>query len=575
MSRPAVTTLARSARSAGEIATELRREFETGMAERFGTQPMQDPVLATLFHAIAAQVARVYDEAEHVFPEAVLDDLVAGLGMPGRSAEPAQVVVGFTDVQERELLSPQVTLYGFGRTGESIPFTPDVPIQLSPTELAFAAVCEGGRVQVIPGARLADGGPLIPPVSAPLAGASPAPMLLLAFRTDALHLSGLSVFVDVHPADGPVAEGLRRSPWQLFGDHGRVRQDAVLRPAPSRGGVRRLEWPGSAQRATATELDRHLSLSTGIYGGQIWTFPEIPAGHRARCSPPAILALLLPQLLPAGCEDALSAPLAWVQVPLPAEAVGAAEAIQRVVVNCVTASNLEVFSERVLFDRTGTVVQVQPEGMRDRHVVDVLSVTGEHGERYLDERDGSSALLSHGRYRERGGRVELRPARGPGGRHDAFAVLRLLYCDGERANALQPGDLRRIGGSLANVTAQVCNLTVSRGGSAPPGYGSAKVRFAELLRTRERIVTAEDVDVVSRAFEPRVVGTRTQSRVILEGGAPLRVEEVTVEVRGSDFADPGAELVRLAERLEDHLRRRAVLGQEIRVRVRDLGRPRR
>jgi hypothetical protein len=242
--------------------------------------------------------------------------------------------------------------------------------------------------------------------------------------------------------------------------------------------------------------------------------------------------------------------------------------VQRIAVNCVPASNVEVFSEQVAFARMGTVVRFAPEGSRERHVVGVRSVIGESGARYVEESDVRSSL-AHGRYRARGDHFELRPARAQSGRFDAYAMVRLLYTDGERANGLRDGDLRRIDAALANVTAQVSNLTLSRGGSGPPGYPAAKVRFAELLRTRERVVTAADIDIACRVFEPRVLAVRVDSGTEVRDGVPQRVETVSVTVRRADFADPGAELPRLREQLEADLQGRAVLGQHIRVSLED------
>ena len=102
------------------------------------------------------------------------------------------------------------------------------------------------------------------------------------------------------------------------------------------------------------------------------------------------------------------------------------------------------------------------------------------------------------------------------------------------------------------------------------------MRFAELLRTRERVVTPADVDVVARAFEPRVAGADVRAVVeVGDAGAPQRVERVTVRVRAADFADPGAELPALADALERHLAARAPLGTVIRVDVRPTDRERR
>ncbi len=562
------TTLGTAARTAADIAGEMRREFGTAMADRFGTQPQQDPVLATLFHALAVQIAQVYAEAEYSFPAAVFDDLVSGLGMPPRVAQPAQVVAGFTDIQQREPLPAETTLIGYNRTGEAIPFTPDVTIQLAPTELAFAGVYEGGRLHVLPGATLPGEGAPIPPGNVPLPGiGNTAPTMFLAFRTDAAHLSGLGLFVELFPPDGPVAEALRRSPWQLLSDEGRVSEAAILRTRPGRGGVQRLGW-FHAGAGDGPARGGDFPLAEGAFGPQVWVFPDIPADRRHRCAVPVALAEAVRMLLPEEHRGALDAPLAWVQIPLPAGVRGMANAIQRVAVNCVTASNVEVFSEQVVFTRMGTVVRFEPEGSRERYVLGVRSVIGESGAHYVAESDVDSSLPT-ARYRFRDGRFELRPARTDSGRFDAYAIVRLLVSDGDRANGLQAGDLRRIDAALANVTAQVSNLTLSRGGSAPPEYGPAKLRFAELLRTRERVVTVADIDVACRVFEPRIHAVRVESGTEVLDGVPQRVETVVVVVRRSDFADPGAELPRMRELLEADLQSRAVLGQHIRVQLDD------
>lgn len=111
------SVLGAAARDAAEIAAELRREFDIALQQRYGTQAQPDPVLATLFHAFATQIGRLYQEAEHVFPLGVLDDLLAGLGMPPRLAEPAQTVVAFTGITRRERLPLDTGLLGVSRSG--------------------------------------------------------------------------------------------------------------------------------------------------------------------------------------------------------------------------------------------------------------------------------------------------------------------------------------------------------------------------------------------------------------------------------------------------------------------------
>jgi hypothetical protein len=147
-------------------------------------------------------------------------------------------------------------------------------------------------------------------------------------------------------------------------------------------------------------------------------------------------------------------------------------------------------------------------------------------------------------------------------------MVRLLYCDGEGANGLDPGEIKRIGSPLANVTAKVANLTPSRGGAAPPDYAPAKLRIAELVRTRERVVTAADADIAVRAFEPRVQRVHVVPVTVISGGSALQGQVVSVAVRPGDFADPEAELPRLEAQLTRHLRDRSVLGFDLRVEVR-------
>lgn len=585
--RPVLGTVARSA---GELATELRREFERALFERYGQPPGQDPVLATLFHATAVQLARVYSEAEQVFPEAVFDDLVSGLGMPPRAARPAQTVVAFTGASAPELVTPDAPLVGINNRGEHLAFALDASIRVGPARLVFAGVADGGRLQIVPGATFPDDpvvrtGPMpLPSAVAALAPADAAlaPTLFLAFDVDNAphaHLSGVGLFLDVQGADHPVARALARSAWHLLDDGGPAggiaREALVLRARSGAGGARLLEWQHSASFGGDDAANAVSPAPAGAYGPLCWRFPEVPPNYRVRSRPPRAVAAVLRDVLPAEFVGRYQRPLAWVQVALPAGTRGVGAALQRVVAHAGSASNLEAYAEGVDVGELGAVVAFRPEGARARHLVSVLGITGEQGEPYVDDAE-PGAGLGRGRYRARGADIELRPARGPTGRFDRYAMLRLLYTDGARANGLQPGDVAARGASAGRVGFGATSLVVSRGGSAPPAYAPAKVRFAELLRTRERVVTPADVDIVARAFEPQIVGADVRAAVeVGDDGLPRRVERVTVRVRAADFADPGAELPALADALERHLAARAPLGTVLRVDVRPIDRERR
>ncbi len=563
----APSILGSAARDAGEIAAELRREFDVALQQRYGTQAQPDPVLATLFHAFATQIGRLYREAEQAFPLGVMDDLLAGLGMPPRLAEPAQTVVAFTGIAQRERLPLETELIGTARSGERFDFVPDESIELAPTELRFAAIYEQGRLTSISGARPVRDGSFVLPATAALALGSAPPALFLAFDADPAHLGGLGLLMDTLPLGGPVARALARSPWHLLDEQGRATERGTLRARPARGGVQRLAWlddtpadPADTQPASVVEL------AAGPYGAQVFVFPPIPENRRWRCAPPESIAPALPSLLQPDQAKGLTRPLIWLHVPLPPETASVAAALQRIAVNAVTASNMDIVSEQVPFDRMGSVVTLEPEGKRGRYLMGVLSVTGEKGTAYAP----NAALdvpLGAGRWRYRDRRLDLRPARDATARWDTYAMVRLLYCDGDGANGIDAGEIKRIGSPLANVTAKVANLVPSRAGAAPPEYAPARLRFAELVRTRERVVTAADAEIAVRAFEPRTRGVTVEPLTAVEGGRSRQGQLVTVTVAAGDFADPEAELPRLETQLAQHLQQRAVLGFDISVRV--------
>jgi hypothetical protein len=564
---PVGSVLGASARDAGEIAAELRREFDVALQQRYGTQAQPDPVLATLFHAFATQIGRLYREAEHLFPLGVLDDLLAGLGMPPRLASPAQAVVAFSGITQRERLPLETELAGTARSGERFDFVPDESIELAPTELRFAAIYEHGRLASLSGARPVAGGAFVTPATAALDLGQASPALYLALDSDGGHLGGLGLFIESLPLGGSVEQALRRSPWHLLDTRGAATEAGTLRARTGRGGMQRLTWLDDAGATDPSETSAIMELAAGPFGGQVFLFPTVPEARRWRCAVPAVIKPALASLLQPEQVKALQKPLIWLQIPLPPGSSGLAAAIQRIAANAVTASNMDVVSEQVPFDRMGNVVTLEPEGKRGRFLMGVLSVTGEKGGGYA----ASSELdvpLDAGRWRYRDARLDLRPAPNETGRLDTYAMIRLLYCDGENANGLDPGEIKRIGSPLANVTAKVANLTPSRGGAAPPDYAPAKLRFAELVRTRERVVTAADADIAVRAFEPRTRRVRVVPVTSISGGSALQGQVISVTVNPGDFADPEAELPRLEAQLTRHLRERAVLGFDLHVEVR-------
>ena len=338
-----------------------------------------------------------------------------------------------------------------------------------------------------------------------------------------------------------------------------------MRARTSRGGVQRLLWFNeTAVKERPDPVSEKVRIGEGPFGSRVWIFPRVPEGRRHRTAPPPAISGVASRLYPPEHQSALSKPFVWIQIPLPAGTSGVANAIQRISVNCSTASNVEIWNEQLPFDRVGSVVTINPEGSTSRHLMGVISVTGESGTPYLEEGDLTSPV-GNGRFRVRAGELSCRPGRTAAGRFDAYAMIRLLFCDGERANQLDIDSVRRIVSKWTNVTAQVSNLTVTRGGSSPLAYADARLRFAELLRSRERVVTAADMEIASQAYEPRIREVQVRSSTEIRDGGLELVNTVTVRTPRGDYADPDAELVRLRDSLERHLQERCVIGQRIRV----------
>jgi len=550
-----------------EIAMALRSDFAAEFQRQFDRTATPDPVLATMFQALAVQIGRVYREADDVFPWQVLDDLMAGLAMPRPEATPAQTIVAFSNIDKRERISGQLRLQGKSPRGEPMFFIPDASIELSPTSLAFAAVAEDGRLRALPGATLPGGVPL-PPVSVPCSAASGHSALLLAFEGDRGHLSGLGLRVDTGVIGSAAAVALARSPWYVLNTEGIATEAGVMRGSRGPGGMHYLEFDDIAAQhpAEPAAVFAASEVGTGPYGEQVWLFPVIPAERQWRGAPPARFVSAIESILPDGHHAMLESELVWVYVPLPAGVSKIATMLNSVTPNAVTASNLELAEERVSFSLSGTAVALRPEGQGDRYLMRLVSVSGESGSAYVPDSD-LEAGAGAGRVRVRGKLLELRPAQRTGSRYDGWAKVRMLLCDGPRANGIEPNEIRTILDRTGNVTLQVHNIASSRGGASPPDFSMARLRFAELLRTRERVVTVSDFEIAARAYDSRIESVMVDAIAETTGRALQPVDLVRAVVSRSKLSDPDADRLRIEQGLQRYLSQRGVIGRAVRVQL--------
>lgn len=543
----------------------MSKAFESVMQDRFDASATADPVLVALFHAFALHINDLYDEAESSFPGAVLDDLLSGLSLAPRAAQPAQTVIQFSEISARALVTTDVTISGFNDAGEPLVFAVDHPIEVARARLVFAGVVSGSRCRMIPGAVAPTAGGQIRTSDFVVRGANAAyASLFLAFETDYRHLSNLGLMLQVPALNAGALDQLSRAPWILLGHDGTRREPGVMRSVAVAGGVRQLEWVDDADGAQRPDVN---AAPPGPFGGCVIVFPDIPEDRRWKGAPPAFLRQGLAALVADKPDAYEGASLAWVEVLLPAGTMDAGTMFDRVMLNCISASNLEVVSERLEFAKFGTTLRTQPEGLKGRHLLGVLSVIGADGDGYVSA-ESLDAPLDAGRYRIRQQMFEVRPHKHETGRLDKSALARLRFCDGAKANNVKMHQLNRLSRKLPdNPIIQASNVVATRAGAEPPAYADARVRFADLVRSRERIVTSEDVEIAVRACEPRARTVEVQSTPRIRVGVLGHVDDVVVGISADTLADPDAEGVTLAHRIQTLLAPRWMLGRELSVRI--------
>src|SRR5499426_816153 len=165
-----------------EIDRKMREDFARRLKEGYGISGENtDPILAVLFRTFAVQIEDIYKEAGEAIPPAVLDELIAGLGMPERRSRPAQLVVKFSLPSGEQLFESGTELIGETTSGERLVFALDNDVQISQARLVFAATYQGGQLRLLSGIELPEefekAKPSFEPASA---GLGPMPAVFLA-----------------------------------------------------------------------------------------------------------------------------------------------------------------------------------------------------------------------------------------------------------------------------------------------------------------------------------------------------------------------------------------------------------
>jgi hypothetical protein len=276
---------------------------------------------------------------------------------------------------------------------------------------------------------------------------------------------------------------------------------------------------------------------------------EVPIGKMFGRATPALFA----------------APRVWLRVSMPRDIPPLRTSIAGAALHSVTASNVECLNQTITFAQHGTSIPVVREaGGAGQHLVAPLSVVGEQGAAYVPDIQPSPDRRL-GRFAIRNGRVELRPALWPDGRSEAYANVRLWITAGAAGNDVAPGRVTGFVRPGAMPRLGVTNATAAAGGTDVEAFGSARLRFADALLSRDRIVTRDDLRHAVRAFDARIHEADLTTGAIRTPQGLQRAEHVSVRIDDDDFVDPAAELPMLQHDLQRHLTGRFPAGTVVTV----------
>jgi len=556
--------------SAVEIDKKLRDDFRRRVKDFGISAEVTDPVLAVLCRTFAQQLELLYAETDRI-RLALLDELIANLGMAPRLARPAQTVVRFLLDSGQQLIAAGTELVGEAQTGERLTFITDATAAVSRASIAFAAAYQEGSLRLASGIEMPETLQALRPSPDPVRvnlGANPA-LYLAIENLPPDHLSLHSLFFELGPDSYRIQQALEKETWCLMDNAGELGARGILRPKPVNGGVRAMEWllPEQAEEKPQSADEEVPFLPTGFYGPRTFLLPLISPSRRFRCRVPRAMEAALAKIFGRESQKALAEDRAWIRISLPGDIPPLHTSLGGIVLHAITASNVECFNQTVVFEKQGTSIPIaRAEGGAASHLVAPLSIFGEGRAPYLPETE-PSVQAGAGRYAIRNGRIELRPALSPDGSQEHYANLRLWVTSGTLGNNVGPGQVTGFLKKNQIAGLRVANPTSAAGGTNQEEFTHAQARFSEALLSRSRIVTHADLSNAVRAFDPRIHDAQVEPAVKRTRYGLKRLERVRVRINHDDFTDPKAELPILKDGLLKHLASRFPMGTEVDVDV--------
>jgi hypothetical protein len=529
-----------------------------------------DPVLEIFFRTIAHRIDSVESYVRKTLPSEILDQLIGNLCIPVLRSRPAQTVVRFQVPKDSEFFDRFTKLVAYTATRDRLIFHTDAAVRVSEARLAFAASYEGGNLTPL------ECGPYPPeieeryvrdPVAAELGAA---PFLLLAFDLHKdVHLDRHGIFLDLTPEGKRMLQPAQREIWCLLNEMGNAQSSLMMTPKMSSGGIQFLNWINSSE--TSPSVDENQGevheLSEGFFGSRAYRFPQLPENRRPVSLMPARLAEPIRRIFRKEYDAAFQKPRGWIKIMLPPDIRNFAPHVLHIWLNTVTASNVEVFEETIRFESSGTSIPVSNEGGLGKHLVRPLSILGNRGRLYVPAEEPLDDATA-GRYTFVHGRLEISPGHSYDGQTDEYVTVRLLVSDGVQGNSVMSGGIQSLATRNVRPGIRIDNPVQSSGGTDSVPYAEKYEYFADMIRSRERLVTKADIDHFVRCMDRRIGAVRIQPALERQpGGGLRRIHRMTVPLRRQDFAEPDIEEDLLVRKIENELARRAPLDLKFKVEV--------
>jgi len=555
--------------SAIEIDRKLRDDFRRRLRDFGVSAETTDPVLAVLFRTFAQQLETLYSETGRI-RLALLDELIAGLGIEKRMARPAQTVVRFLTASDPQTIDAGTELVGEAQSGERLTFTTDAALLSSGARIAVAATYQDGALRAMPGIELPEAlqarRPSLDPVRVNL---GPNPAIYLAVENlPPAHLSQHSFFFELGPDAYGIQQALESETWCIFGNDGDLAAAGILRPKRANAGTMNLKFlvsdaaPAAAPAPAVPGEPDVPNLPAGFYGSRLFLMPVIPPARRQLCRIPRGMEAPLLKIFGRDAGPLFSQPRAWLRISLPKSVPALHSGISTIWMHAMTASNVECSNQTIYFDQQGTSIPISREGGTPWFLVAPLSVFGEAHKPYLSEFE-PAVDKGAGRFAVRNGRIELQPGKRADGSLEAYVNARAWVTSGALGNSVGPGQTESFlkPGLLRGV--RITNPASAAGGTDSEQYDEAQSRFAEALLSRGRIVTHADLETMARSFDRRIVRADVTARLKRTEKGLQRFQLVTCRLDRDAFIDPESEMRVLRNDLDRFLRSRFLYDTEL------------